>query len=101
MVFIDLKVDFENPMCFDKVRDVTICLKNKIFCWHHFQSCMNCFSRLMFSWLVTRCRRTVFASIGELILLTPKSSKEGLDFQWEGWQYSKHRESSGSVVARE
>ena len=43
----------------------------------------------------------VFAAIGEMILLTPKSSKEGLDSQWEGWQSSKHRESSGSAVARE
>jgi hypothetical protein len=32
MVFIDLKVDFENAMYFDKVRDATVCLKNKIFC---------------------------------------------------------------------
>jgi hypothetical protein len=48
MVFIDLKVDFENAMCFDKVRDATVCLENKSFCWHHFQSCMICFSRLMF-----------------------------------------------------
>jgi hypothetical protein len=32
----------------------------------------------------------VFAAIGELIVLTPKSSQEGLDSQWEGWQSSKH-----------
>jgi hypothetical protein len=35
------------------------------------------------------------------MLLTLKSSKEGLDSQWEGWQSSKHRESSGSTAARE
>jgi hypothetical protein len=50
---------------------------------------------------VTRCRRKVFAAIGELILLTSKSSQEGLDSQWEGWQSSKHRENSGSAIARE
>jgi hypothetical protein len=50
---------------------------------------------------VTRCRRKVFAAIGELIMLTPKSSQEGLDSQWEGWQSSKCRENSGSAVARE
>jgi hypothetical protein len=43
----------------------------------------------------------VFAAIGELILLMPKSSKEGLDSQWEGWQFSKHKENSGSAAARE
>jgi hypothetical protein len=36
-----------------------------------------------------------FATIGELILLTPKSSKEGLDSQWEGWQSSKHTKRVG------
>jgi hypothetical protein len=66
-----------------------------------FQSCIICFQDWWFSCLVTRCRRIVFAAIGELILLTPKSSKEGLDSQWEGWQSSKHRESSGSTAARE
>jgi hypothetical protein len=50
---------------------------------------------------VTRCRRKVFAAIGELIVLTSKSSKEGLDSQWEGWQSSKHKENSGSAAARE
>jgi hypothetical protein len=101
MVFIDLEVDFGNAMYFDKVRDATVYLKNKCFCWHHFSILYDLFSRLMFSCLVTRCRRTVFAAIGELILLTPKSSKEGLDSQWEGWQSSKHRGSSGSAAARE
>jgi hypothetical protein len=42
-----------------------------------------------------------FAAIGELIMLTPKSSKEEIDSQWEGWQSSKHKESSGSVATRE
>jgi hypothetical protein len=50
---------------------------------------------------VTRCRRKVFAAIGERIVLTPKSSQEGLDSQWEGWQSSKHKENSGSAAARE
>jgi hypothetical protein len=50
---------------------------------------------------VTRCRRKVFAAIGELIVLTLKSSQEGLDSQWEGWQSSKHKENSGSAAARE
>jgi hypothetical protein len=50
---------------------------------------------------VTRCRRKVFAAIGERIVLTLKSSQEGLDSQWEGWQSSKHKENSGSAVARE
>jgi hypothetical protein len=35
------------------------------------------------------------------MLLTSKSSIEELDSQWEGWQSSKHRESSGSAAARE
>jgi hypothetical protein len=43
----------------------------------------------------------IFSAIGELIFLTPKSSKEGLDSQWEGWHSSKHRESSGSATTRE
>jgi hypothetical protein len=53
MVFIDLKVDFEytmmqeNAMYFDEVQDATVCLKNKIFCWHHFLVLYNLFSRLM------------------------------------------------------
>jgi hypothetical protein len=50
---------------------------------------------------VTRCRRKVFVSIGERIVLTPKSSQEGLDYQWEGWKYSKHKENSVSAAARE
>jgi hypothetical protein len=50
---------------------------------------------------VTRCRRKVFAAIVERIVLTPKSSQEGLDSQWEGWQSSKHKENSGSAAARE
>jgi hypothetical protein len=50
---------------------------------------------------VTRCCRKVFAAIGEQIVLTPKSSQEGLDSQWEGWQSSKHKENSGSAAARE
>jgi hypothetical protein len=57
MVFIDLKVDFENAMYFDKVRDATVCLKNKRFLLASFSILYDLFSRLMFSWLVTRCRR--------------------------------------------
>jgi hypothetical protein len=40
----------ENAMYFDEVQDATICLKRKKkkrLCWHHFQSCINLFSRLM------------------------------------------------------
>ena len=61
----------------------------------------NLFSRLMVFLACDKMSQEVFAAIGELILLTPKSSKEGLDSQWEGWQSSKHRESSGSAAARE
>jgi hypothetical protein len=50
---------------------------------------------------VTRCRKKFFAAIGEQIVLTSKSSQEGLDSQWEGWQSSKHIENSGSTAARE
>jgi hypothetical protein len=42
-----------------------------------------------------------FCSHWRADLLTPKSSQEGLDSQWEGWQSSKHRENSGSAAARE
>jgi hypothetical protein len=49
---------------------------------------------------VTRCRRKVFAAIGEHIVLMSKSSQEGLDSQWEGWQSSKHKENRGSAAAR-
>jgi hypothetical protein len=58
------------------------------------------FSRLMVFLACVKMSQEVFAAIGELILLTPKSSKEGLDSQWEGWQSSKNRESSGSAAAR-
>jgi hypothetical protein len=37
----------ENAMFFDEVQDATICLKSKRLCWHHFQCCINLFSRLM------------------------------------------------------
>jgi hypothetical protein len=37
----------ENTMCFDEVRDATVCLKMKILCWHHFSVLYNFFSRLM------------------------------------------------------
>jgi hypothetical protein len=40
-------------------------------------------------------------AIVERIVLTPKSSQEGLDSQWEGCQSSKHKENSGSATARE
>jgi hypothetical protein len=50
---------------------------------------------------VTRCRRKIFAAIGELIVLMSKSLQDGLDSQWEGWQSSKHKENSGSAAARE
>jgi hypothetical protein len=62
MVFIDLKVDFENAMYFDEVRDATVvCLKNKRFCWHHFSILYALFSRLMFSCPVIRCRRKFYS----------------------------------------
>ena len=53
-----------------------------------------------FSWLVKRCRRKILQPL-KSGLLTSKSLKEGLDSQWEGWQFSKHRENSGSATARE
>jgi hypothetical protein len=59
------------------------------------------FSRLMVFLACDKMSQEVFAAIGELILLTPKSSKEELDSQWEGWQSSKHKESSGSAATRE
>jgi hypothetical protein len=34
-------------------------------------------------------------------MLMSKSSQEGLDSQWEGWQSSNHRENNGSAAARE
>jgi hypothetical protein len=34
-------------------------------------------------------------------VLTSKSSKEGLDSQWEGWKSSKNKENNGSATARE
>jgi hypothetical protein len=47
MVFINLKVDFENAMCFAKVRDATVvCLKNKRFCWHHFSILYDLFFKI-------------------------------------------------------
>ena len=96
MVFIDLEVDFENTMYFDGVQDATVCLKDKRFCWHHFSILYDLFSRLMVLLACDKISQEVFfAAIGEMILLTPKSSKEGLDSQWEGWQSSKHRESNG------
>jgi hypothetical protein len=101
MVFIDLKVDFENAMCFDKVQDATVCLKNKRFLLASFSILYDLFSRLMFFLACDKMSQEVFVAIGELILLMPKSSKEGLDSQWEGWHSSKHRKSSGSAVARE
>ena len=75
----------ENAMYFDEVQDVTICLKSKRLCWHHFQSCINLFSRLMVFLACDKMSQEVFAAIGERILLTPKSSQEGLDSDWEGW----------------
>jgi hypothetical protein len=85
MVFIDLKVDFEytmmqeNAMCFDGVQDATVCLKNKRFCWHHFSVLYNLFSRLMVFLACDKMSQEVFVAIGELIVLTSKSSQEGLD----------------------
>jgi hypothetical protein len=49
---------------------------------------------------VTRCRRKVIVAIGERIVLKPKSSQEGIDSHWEGWQSSKHKENNGSATAR-
>ena len=46
MVFIDLKVDFENTMYFAGVQDATVCLQGKRFCWHHFSILYDLFSRL-------------------------------------------------------
>jgi hypothetical protein len=40
----------------------------------------------------------VFAAIGERIVLTSKSSQEGLDSQWEVWHSSNHKENSGSAA---
>ena len=60
-----------------------------------------CFQDWWFSWFVTRCCRKVFASIVERIVLTPKSSQEGLDSHWEGWHFSKNKENIGSTTARE
>jgi hypothetical protein len=37
----------EKSMFFDEAQDVIIFLKRKILCWHHFQSCINLFLRLM------------------------------------------------------
>ena len=91
----------ENTMCFDEVQDATVFLKRKIICWHHFQSCINLFSRLMVFLACDKMSQGSFAAIGELIVLMPKSSKEGLDSQWEGWHSSKNRENSGSAAARE
>jgi hypothetical protein len=88
-------------MCFDEVQDAIVCLKNKRFCWHHFSVLYNLFSRLMVFLACDKMSQEVFAAIGELILLTSKSLKEGIDSQWEGWQSSKHRENSGSAAARE
>jgi hypothetical protein len=73
----------------------------KRFCWHHFSILYDLFSRLMVFLACDKMSQEVFAAIGEMILLMPKSLKEGLDSQWEGWQSSKHRESSGSATARE
>jgi hypothetical protein len=63
----------ENAMCFDEVQDVTVCLKNKRFYWHHFSVLYNLFSRLMVFLACDKMSQESFAAIGELILLTPKS----------------------------
>ena len=84
MVFVGLYIDFEyteiqeNTMYFDEVQDATVCLKNKRFCWHHFSVLYNLFSRLMVFLACDKMSQEVFAAIGELILLTPKSSKRNL-----------------------
>ena len=77
MVFIDLKVDFENSMYFDKVRDATVCLKNKIFCWHHFSILYHLFSRLMVFLACDKMSQEVFAAIGELIFVDTKEFTRG------------------------
>jgi hypothetical protein len=69
----------ENAMYFDKVRDATVCLQGKRFCWHHFSILYDLFSRLMVFLACDKMSQEVFVAIGELILLMPKSSKEGLD----------------------
>jgi hypothetical protein len=65
-----------------------------------FQSCIIHFQDWCFSWLVTRCRRKIF-SHWRADCWRQRSSHEGLDSQWEGWQSSKCRENSGSAAARE
>jgi hypothetical protein len=52
----------ENTMCFDEVQDATVCLKRKILCWHHFQSCINLFSRLMVLLACDKMSRESFCS---------------------------------------
>ena len=74
MVFIDLKVDFEytmmqeNDMCFDKVRDATVCLMSKRFCWHYFSVLYNIFSRLMVFLACDKMSQESFVAIGERIV---------------------------------
>jgi hypothetical protein len=60
---------------------VTVCLKNKRFSLHHFSILYDLFSRLMVFLACDKMSQEVFAAIGELILLMPKSLKEGLDSQ--------------------
>jgi hypothetical protein len=74
--------------------------EQKRLCCHYFQSCVNLFSRLM---VFLACDKMSQENLQPLEsgLLMPKSSQEGLDSQWEGWQSSKSRENSGSAAARE
>jgi hypothetical protein len=67
----------ENAMCFDKVRDATVCLKNKRFCWHHFSILYDLFSRLMVFLACDKMSQEVFAAIGELIVVDAKEFERG------------------------
>ena len=68
MVFIDLKVDFENTMCFDKVRDATVCLENKSFCWHHFSILYDLFFKIDVFLVGDKMSQVNFAAIGDRIV---------------------------------
>jgi hypothetical protein len=100
MVFILLKVDFENAMFFESTRCDSLFEEQKILL-ASFSILYDLFTRLMVFLACDKMLQEVFAAIRELIMLTPKSLKEGLHSQWEGWQSSKHRESSGSAGAKE
>ena len=76
----------ENAMCFDEVQDVTIFMKRKKTLLASF-SVLNkvVFKIDGFLGLWQDVAGKFFAAIVEKIVLTSKSSQEGLDSQWEGW----------------